>query len=378
MDVDIEKVLSQVGCSANKLDEKKEQTSKKIEYVTSYVAEWIRVGCMSSKLNTLNFVDGMSNAGIYRDGDLGTATLVYALFLDAAEAYPDMSFNLIFNEIDSLRVEIFKAICHDLFVSRYDKKEISNIKLYYSNNDINAFIEKLPNHDELLNRYGGLTLFFIDPYDARTVNGLLLRNYLDNRYCELFFNWFSSDHIRNPNDDAIKSCFSGIDIPAGYDAADYIAQYLSGSKKMYFSFPFRNRNNTELYQIIFITPNKKGLEKVKEALWNTFSGKEYHRNERTNYHQMSVFDLGEGQEIQKGSYGSTIQDLIIEEFIPRDYTYEEIELFVLRRSMLGANDVIKFVIKPLISQGVLMKNNRNGKRNYKKDSFRFVKVVGNG
>ncbi|WP_165060686.1 three-Cys-motif partner protein TcmP [Adlercreutzia sp. ZJ154] len=377
MNIDLEKILSQIGCSANKLDNKKEQTSKKIEYVTHYVKEWIRVGCMSSKLNTLSFVDGMSNAGIYRDGDLGTTTLAYSLFLEAAKSYPNMHFNLVFNEIDPIRFKIFKVICHELYVNQCGGREIPNLKLYCSNDDINDFIADLSNHDGLLNKYGSLTLFFIDPYDARTVDIPPLRDYLNNHYCELFFNWFSSDHVRNPNDNAIKSCFSGIEIPAGYDAADYIAKYLSGSKKMYFSFPFRNKNNTELYQIIFVTPSKKGLEKVKEALWSTFSGREYHRNERTACHQTSMFELDEGRDFQKESYGATIRDLILDEFTAKDYSYDEIELFVLRRSMLGPNDILRFVVKPLIKQGVLLKNNRRGKRNYKDDSYRFIKGTGN-
>ena len=46
--------------------------------------------------------------------------------------------------------------------------------------------------------------------------------------------------------------------------------------------------------------------------------------------------------------------------------------------MLGPNDVIRFVIKPLIEQGVLLKMNRKGKRNYKDDLYRLIERTNNG
>ena len=369
---DLDRILEKAGSSLRKLDAKKEQTTKKIEYVTKYVEEWLRVGCLSSKVKVLNFVDGMSNAGIYRDGDLGTATMVFSLFLDAAKSNPTKSFNLVFNDLDTERIAIFKAVCEELCIQKCEAGAPPNLTLFYSQGDINDFISDLPQHDDVLVGYGNLTLFFIDPYDARTVDGTLLHDYLADRYCELFFNWFSSDHIRNPDADEIKKRFNGINIPAGRDAADFIAQYLAGPQKSYFSFPFRNSNNAEIYQIIFITPHKKGLEKIKEALWSTFSGKEYHRNSRTDYYQTSMLDFDEGKDFLKESYGSMVQGEIIGEFEERDYRYSEIELFVLRRSMLGSGDVIKHVIKPLVEQGFIIKNNKKGKQSYKNDTYRFV------
>lgn len=377
MDIDLDKILKRAGVTISVLDSKKEQTTKKIEYVTKYVQEWIRVGCMSESIHTLSFIDGMANAGIYDDGSLGTATQVYAQFIEAAKSFPLKTFNLIFNDLNPVRVQVFKQVCAEIFNEKREGQPLSNLFLYFSNSDINEFIRHLPEHDSMLIGYGRLTLLFIDPYDARTVDGPLLHDYLGGRYCELFYNWFSSDHVRNPDDDAIRSCFSGIEVPSGYDAASFIAEYLSGPEKAHFSFPFRNQNNTELYQIIFITPNLRGLEKVKEALWSTFAGAEYHRNKRGSCYQTTMFDLAEGQEIRKGWYGSIVQEQIAAELEARNYSYAEIELFVLQRSMLAARDVIDYVIKPMIAQGALEKNNNvNRKNNYKGDTYHLVKRCG--
>lgn len=98
MNLDLQKLLKDANAKLSDLDVKKEQTSKKIEYITKYVQEWIRVGCMSKNIKVFNFIDGMCNAGIYRDGEFGTAIKVYELFLEAASNYPNMRFNLVFND----------------------------------------------------------------------------------------------------------------------------------------------------------------------------------------------------------------------------------------------------------------------------------------
>lgn len=373
MRIDVEQLLADTDLPNNKLDKKKEQTTEKIEYVTKYVEEWIRVGCESKRIKALNFVDCMCNAGVYLDGELGTASRVLELFIEAAKDHPATEFNLVFNDIDPDRIRVFSSVCNLIYENRCEDDELANLHLYVSNEDVNKFIAELPLHDALLSTPGQLTLLFVDPYDARTVDGPVLRNYVTQRYCELIFNWFSSDHIRNPNDLAIQSCFEGVEIPEGSDAASWIAEYLAGVSKIYFSYPFRNVKNAEIYQIIFITPSLKGLEKIKDALWNTFSGRDYHRN-NTGAVQTSMFDLDEGQEFLKESYGFEVQKLIVREFEAGVYTYEQIESYVLRRSMLGSNHIIKYVIKPLVDKGVMIKSNATSNRqNYKKDTYTLYK-----
>lgn len=44
--------------------------------------------------------------------------------------------------------------------------------------------------------------------------------------------------------------------------------------KYSFAYRFNNTNNAELYYIIFFTPNKRGLELIKESIWEVFNGEE--------------------------------------------------------------------------------------------------------
>ena len=55
------------------LTKKKQQTDKKIQYVSAYVRLWAYVMLERPNTDTINFIDCMSNAGVYRDDDCCTA-----------------------------------------------------------------------------------------------------------------------------------------------------------------------------------------------------------------------------------------------------------------------------------------------------------------
>ena len=64
------------------LDNKNEQTNYKIKYITNYVKNWLIVLSNTKFCTNLNFIDCMSNAGIYLDGEYSTAMNVLELFVD--------------------------------------------------------------------------------------------------------------------------------------------------------------------------------------------------------------------------------------------------------------------------------------------------------
>lgn len=375
--MDLESILFESGASLDDLDDKKEHTGKKIDYIVRYVEQWIIVGCASPDIKSLCFIDGMSNAGIYQDGELGTASRVYRAFCNAAKDNPGMRFSLIFNDHNVQRIAVLESVCNNIRKNDVSGRQLTNLELYVSSRDVNDFIASLKQHEGLISGRGNLTLLFIDPYNARTVDVVALRGFMKSHYCELFFNWFSSDHVRNKDDGAIRHCFEGIDIPPGRDASDFIADYLAPENAMHFSYPFKTRTNSELYQIIFVTPHIRGLEKLKDALWDTFDGQEYHRNTPSGkLDQISIFDLDETHEWQneerKREYGKFAQDIVLQEFSGRTVAFDEIEQIVLQRSMLKSSDVIRCVITPLINVKLITKLNMGvARQNYKKDHYRI-------
>ena len=94
----------------SKLTEKKQQTNKKIEYVRDYIIRWSAISAARSDVHTITFIDCMSNAGVYRDGDCCTAVEILKVFNDAAKKYPGKTFRVLCNDISPEKIEILKKV----------------------------------------------------------------------------------------------------------------------------------------------------------------------------------------------------------------------------------------------------------------------------
>ena len=105
-------LIKKLEIPLNELDEKKEQTNYKIKYIVEYIRLWLIVSCERKdiKIENINFIDSMANAGIYVDGDLGTPTEVFLLFQEFSRNNPNKQFNLFFNDKDKKRIEILEKI----------------------------------------------------------------------------------------------------------------------------------------------------------------------------------------------------------------------------------------------------------------------------
>ena len=100
-------LIKKLEIPLNELDEKKEQTNYKIKYIVEYIRLWLIVSCERKdiKIENINFIDSMANAGIYADGDLGTPSEVFLLFQEFSKNNPNKQFNLFFNDKDKKRIE---------------------------------------------------------------------------------------------------------------------------------------------------------------------------------------------------------------------------------------------------------------------------------
>ena len=113
--------------SASYLDEIYEHTEYKIKYVKKYVEYWLYVVANFNQVKNINFIDCMCNAGIYKNGVLGTPIEVLILFIKFSIEHPEKNFNLFLNDSDIIRVQIIQKMC-DLL----NFKEYSNIHIYFT------------------------------------------------------------------------------------------------------------------------------------------------------------------------------------------------------------------------------------------------------
>lgn len=359
---------------ANKhlLDEKKSQTTYKIEYVSKYVEKWLFVMSNVDEVKNINFIDCMCNAGVYADGDKGTAIKVLELFNEFALQHPDKVFNLILNDINSDRLRVINSVIND-----YVGVKAANIHVVTRNMDVNGFLSDENFFIQYFNCYPkrSSNLAFVDPYNFCTVKISALEKFLSKSYCELIFNVFTSDFVRNQDKDKMKR-FCQEERISGASKEEIVRQITAklkvGHIKYSFAYEFKTLTNTELYQIMFFTPNIKGLEKLKEALWDTFNGKEFHRNQvQQDAEQLCIFTKEDEKDWRIEAHAAVAKSLLLEHFSNGAATeYIVIESFVIENTMLNGNQIIEHVLKPLISSGKVKKMGYvTRSSNYKKDKY---------
>lgn len=355
------------------LTNKKQQTDKKIEYVRDYVARWAVISAARREINTITFIDCMCNAGVYRDGDCGTAIEVLQVFCDVAKNHPEKHFRVMCNDNREDIIDVLKT------VSAAVKAGVKNVRVYTSCSDVNDCLDWIQNNPSVDGKkifgYGYSTILYVDPYDFGTVHVPKISAILKKYYCELIFNFFVSDYVRNINNDKgrIQKCLGGQAINDKDELITYIRTVLRvGHIKHLFSYEFRISNNVELYQIVFATPSKRGLEVLKESLWNVFNGAEYHRNKIDNG-QISLFTAEDDKKYNLETCSNEARLMLKMYFGGKEKTFDEIEEFLIEYTMLRESQIIEHVLKPMINAGQIKKCGYASGRNYKKDSYIITK-----
>ena len=352
------------------LDIKKQQTEYKIKYIVEYIRLWLIISSERENIKNINFIDCMCNAGIYSDGDLGTSMEILLLFQESAKLHPDKTYNLFLNDYDAKRINII-----NLLIKHYKPKtDIKNLNVFVSNADVNSYLQQYPSFDRYL-KYNASTVLFVDPYDFGTVVINKMTSFIEKYYCELIFNFFSSDYVRNGLDDRIKNCVGNIKIENKDDLINYIGKsFRTGNINHVFSYKFKTSTNTEIYQIIFATPSDKGLDVLKQSLWKVFNGKFNHRNFDNDDSQLSFFTVDDEKQSLLAMHAREAKEMLLKKFYGTTAPYNEIESFLAENTMMMTSQFLGSVIKPSINEGHIKKcgyvENRS---NYKKDSYTFIK-----
>lgn len=362
-----EKALEEIVLqNISKLDEKKQQTDYKIKYMKEYVTKWLYVTTERPDVKNINFIDCMCNAGVYQDKNFCTSIEVLKIFNQFARKYRQKQFYLILNDLDGKRIEITTSIVN-LFSLE------PNITVKYYTQDVNDFLSNTHEAKLYMDCYPSKaqTILFVDPYDFCTVPISAMKNFSERYYCELIYNAFTSDYARNWNSERMLSYLQKEQIQATdlEGLKKEIIENLKGKHIKYaFSYKFKIATNVTLYEIMYFTPHIKGLEKLKEALWKVFDGKEYHRNHKED--QLSLFSLEDDKDMSMNTYKKEASALLISKFNGKTVSYTEIEEFMLENTMLSTTDIIKHVLKNLLEDKKIIKCGYvASKINYKQDSY---------
>ena len=365
------------------LDDKKPQTTNKIKYVSNYVKNWLYVLANADFAEGINFIDCMCNAGVYLDGDLCTSMEVLKLFIESAAIHKDKTFNLYFNDYSSDRIEILKEVIGEIY-----KTKLPNLHIFLAQKDVNEYLSYLLTKDSRF-LYPQATILYVDPYDFGTVHIPTLRKFCEKFYCELLFNLFTSDWVRNRNNELDKRIDKVIDNPNiiinnKSELVEYIlTQLKTGRMKYSFNYEFHTETNVELYQIMYLTPKDTGLEKLKDALWETFKGFSYYRNpskKKDDSQQMSLFTPEIEEQLEKSTEEYIIscnveQARAIISSLPnkKHLSYNDLAIPILEKTMLKKSHLRKYVFETLIKEGKLVKLNENVRKNNYTNDFYDIK-----
>ena len=365
------------GIDDSVLDEKGEQTTYKIKYVTRYVRQWALIEVNRKEIQQINFIDCMCNAGVYKDGDACTALEVIGIFNELAKQFPSKKFVVYLNDINSKRIDNFNKIYQKYIVPQ----KSLNLLVYLKDKDVNDYLDMIiasSQNKQGLFAYGKCNLIYVDPYNFGTVQISKLHNILEKNYCELLFNLFTSDYVRNIAKDTgrIQKCLGGFKPATKDEFINYVVNELRVGHIQYtFAYSFHTVKNVELYQILYATPNIRGLEVLKDSLWDVFDGEEFHRNHApkiSDVEQISMFDDEDPKEQRLREYAQEARRIICEEFKGQIVEYAVIEQKILEETMLKDSQIIEPVLKPLIDEEKIRKCNNVRKTNFKKDSYAFI------
>lgn len=363
------RLIDTLNIETTHLTSKVLHTNKKIAYVREYVRIWLQVSLNRSEVSNINFFDCMCNAGIYIDGDLSTASEVLLLFVEAAEKHQNKQFNLFVNDFDVKKI----GICKQVFSALLQESSTPiNLKIHISAEDVNDHLIGLSRFSDKLG-FGASTVFFVDPYNLGTVKIDILSDIASKYYCEIIFNIFTNDFVRNKQQPKILNCIGDHDLHTKEELIENIRSRLQvGKMKYVLSYPFFISTNIELYQIFFVSPSEKGLDKVKEAYWNIFKGQTYHKNPSCAQGQGSLLSDENETTALLSYHAIAAQTRLTECFSGETVPYSEIRRFLAENSLLMESHNLYHVLKPLLESGRVDKCDlTKNKNNFKDDSYTF-------
>ena len=324
-----------MSTDSNVITVAKPHTIKKFELIERYVDEWARKILGNAQSKGIVFIDCMSNSGYYYDvdGNLieGTAVRVAKRLNTIIENYPRKQAWLYFNDIDPRRVNYLQKSLAEL--------KLSNVTIEYSISDCDAFLK---DYDLSKHRYVN-TLMIYDPYDAhidwaavtpfmKTWGEVILNHMVQDtaRGATVATRTVTIGKYQNTYQKTLEEILAFNGDRQKLDAAivALIKDQIADSKRDHYiaSFPFFNRNNGQVYNLIFCSSNVAGIKLFKKAAWKTFGNKSSLKDTHGEEQQLALDLDGTGECTVVSDEGCYYVQDIAKYIHDRFYTVDKIRL----------------------------------------------------
>ena len=262
----------------------KPHTIKKIELIEKYVESWAPKLLQGDKCSKLVFIDCMSNSGEYLDTKnnkvFGTPVRVARYLHDVAKQYTSKSIDLYFSDLNHKKTEHLQSLMPN---------NSTNFHVYITTEDGNNLAKRIG--QTMSSNKPIHYLLVYDPYEA-SIDWNAICPFI-NGWSEVILNHMVSDSIRAAKmakRDEAKTKYMQtymIDdikelMPYGSNKDSYEKRieeiikklYHNQNRKLYISsFPFFNKKNALVYDLVHCTSNIAGFKLYKKSAWKTFGDK---------------------------------------------------------------------------------------------------------
>jgi three-Cys-motif partner protein len=371
-------------------------TRNKLDIIEKYVEVWVHKVLSykdRSYFSGVVFIDAMSNCGMYIDNKSnvikGTSLRIYDFFKKIKEKYPDKSFHIDLNDIDSQSIECQRCRINN------DNKHI-NLSVSLSNLDISDYLEQVSCEiEKFKNKH---TLLFYDPYkaDIRWGDILKLLNKIDymkkSGYDLIITHFYQNDpkrtmksNIKNPQvirryeltyGMPYSKMIAEINNLSGYEQNVWfrkrIIQMIENKLKIKKSniayAPIFNSNNTAVYDIVFASHSNVAKDLFKLTMHKQMQDK----FEKSEYQVALDFENGDYlSEKNISSEGEIFYSInnyaktIAKDFSGRTNIFNcELESYLKNHYFIPAKGIKTKIDKKLIESYNVIVSKKNRKKVY--------------
>ncbi len=277
-------------------------TLKKFELIEGYAKAWAQKLLNYKECNGIVFIDCMCSSGVYQDSNgnevFGTPIRIASYLSKIMQKYRDKQAWCYFNDLSTEKIET---------LNNYLPSETDNFHIVTKTIDGNALLKSIDNFTGL--RLHNLLVY--DPFEA-AIDWEALIPFINN-WSDIIINHMVSDPIRaipQVKRTSAKEKYERTYLTTLQKLTTFsgdreafekrikeimIALHRESGKRYYIaSFPFFNRRNALVYNLILGSGNIEGFKLFKKVAWQTFGGKSSTKNTHGTENQY-VFDLsGEG------------------------------------------------------------------------------------
>lgn len=327
-------------------------TRAKHEILRMYLHSWVPI-LGQGGFPAFLYIDGFSGPGRYSKGEDGSPIIaIKAALMHLSRIKSTVLFYFV--EHHKEREKTLRTIIDEMEIP-------DNFHIKIVNNEFEAAFDKLMRFYRDKSKPLHPTFAFIDPFGWKGVPFSIVHEILSHRSCEVFVNFMYEEinrFIGHPDQTENFNRFFGTSAwrkcaelkkPSERNRCFHDLYYLQlkeeAGAKYVRSFEMRNASNNTDYFLFYATNSKKGIMKMKEAMWRTDASGEFNFSDATDPNQMIMFanepNFEElSRQIQKVFSGKTVTVDMIEEFVLAETAFRETHYKRVLKNLEGNNPAL--------------------------------------